>query len=100
MWVIFKNVFLPKKLRKKLDPKLMKVIFVRYNSISKAYQLWDPIEKQIIICCDVLFWEEDFPHLINNMHECTELFSYVCKKMLKDKASNNVRSDATIGARS
>ncbi len=86
LWVIFKHVFIPKKLRKKLDPKLMKVIFVRYSSIFKAYQLQDPIEKQIIICCDVLFWEEDFLHLIINMHECTELFKCDCKKMFKKKS--------------
>lgn len=42
--------FMPKDLRKKLDPKSMKTIFVGYNSTSKAYKLWHPLKKHIIIC--------------------------------------------------
>jgi hypothetical protein len=50
---------MPKDLKKKFDPKSMKTIFMGYNSISKAYKLWHPLKKQIIICRDVLFQEED-----------------------------------------
>jgi hypothetical protein len=37
--------FVPKELRKKLDLKFVKTIFVGYNSIFKAYKLWHPLKK-------------------------------------------------------
>ncbi len=66
--------FMPKDLKKKLDPKFVKTIFVGYSSTSKAYKLWHPLKKQIIICRDVLFQEEDTPKHANNNHEHVELF--------------------------
>lgn len=43
----------PKEQRKKLDDKGVKCIFIGYSSKSKAYSLYDPIDKKIIISRDV-----------------------------------------------
>ena len=48
---------LPKEQRKKLDEKGVKCIFTGYSSESKAYRLYDPINKKIIISRDVEFLE-------------------------------------------
>jgi hypothetical protein len=37
--------FVPKELRKKLDFKFVKTIFVAYSFTSKAYRLWHPLKK-------------------------------------------------------
>ena len=47
----------PKEQRKKLDDKGVKCIFTGYSSKSKAYRLYDPINKKIIISRDVEFLE-------------------------------------------
>jgi hypothetical protein len=44
----------PKELRKKLEPKSMKCIFLGYTSDSNAYHLWCTEERKIIISRDVL----------------------------------------------
>ena len=43
--------------RKKLDNKSVKCIFTGYSSESKAYRLYNPITKKIIISRDVEFLE-------------------------------------------
>lgn len=48
---------IPKKFRKKLDPKSLKVVFVGYYTHSKGYQFWDNKLKCIIISRNVLFDE-------------------------------------------
>ena len=47
----------PKEQRQKLDDKGVKCIFTGYSSESKAYRLYDPINKKIIISRDVEFLE-------------------------------------------
>ena len=47
----------PKEQRQKQDEKGVKCIFIGYNSESKAYRLYDPIDKKIIISRDVEFLE-------------------------------------------
>jgi hypothetical protein len=42
----------PKELRKKLEPKSMKCIFLGYSSGSNAYHLWCTEERKIIISRD------------------------------------------------
>ncbi len=66
--------FLPKKLRKKLDPKFVNTIFVGYSFTFKACKLSHPLKKQIIICRDVLFQKEDTPKHANNSPEHVEFF--------------------------
>ena len=43
--------------RSKLDDKSTKLIFVGYHSQSKAYKLYDPVEKKLHISRDVRFDE-------------------------------------------
>ncbi|KAD2804925.1 hypothetical protein E3N88_38302 [Mikania micrantha] len=46
------------QVRKKLDAKSKKCIFVGYLANSKAYPLFDPVRKQIITSRDVVFSEQ------------------------------------------
>ena len=45
--------------RKKLDDKFKKCIFVGYSERSKAYKLYNPITKKLVISRDVKFNEEE-----------------------------------------
>ena len=47
----------PEQKRKKLDDRSAKYIFVGYDSRSKAYKLYDPIEGKLHISRDVQFDE-------------------------------------------
>lgn len=47
--------------------------FVGYSSTSKAYRLWHPLKKLIIVCHDVLFQEEDTHKHVNNNPKPMEL---------------------------
>jgi len=64
--------FVPKKLKKKLDPKFVKIIFVGYNFTFKACKLLHPLKNKIIICCDVVFQKEDTPKHTNKNPENVE----------------------------
>lgn len=48
----------PDEKRGKLDDKSEKCIFVGYSEASKAYKLYNPITKKVIISRDVIFNEE------------------------------------------
>ena len=48
----------PAELRRKLDDKSEKCIFIGYSEESKAYRLYNPISKKLIISRDVRFEEE------------------------------------------
>ena len=50
---------IPDELRKKLDKKGHKCIFVGYYKDRKAYKLYDPIERKLIISRDVQFVENE-----------------------------------------
>ena len=45
----------PDELRKKLDKKGRKYIFVGYSEDKKAYNLYDPVARKVIIGLDVQF---------------------------------------------
>ena len=49
----------PDELRKKLDNKEHKCIFVNYSEDTKAYKLYDPITRKLIISRDVQFVENE-----------------------------------------
>jgi hypothetical protein len=51
---------IPSELRKKLDDKNEKCIFTRYSETSKAYRLYNPITKKLILSRDVRFLENQF----------------------------------------
>jgi hypothetical protein len=48
---------IPFELRKKLDDKSEKCIFTGYSETSKAYKLYNPISKKLILSRDVKFME-------------------------------------------
>jgi hypothetical protein len=48
---------IPSELRKKLDDRSEKCIFTRYSETSKAYRLYNPISKKLILSRDVKFLE-------------------------------------------
>lgn len=52
-------VHVPGELRRKLDPKAVACILVGYCETSKAYRMWNPVTKRIIISRDVSFSEKD-----------------------------------------
>ena len=47
------------ELRKKLDKKGQKCIFVGYSEDTKAYKLYDPVTRKFIIIRDVKFMENE-----------------------------------------
>ena len=49
----------PDQLRKKFDDKGEKCIFFGYSDESKAYKLYNPSNKRVIINKDVQFIEEE-----------------------------------------
>ena len=48
---------IPSELRKKLDDRSKKCIFTGYSETSKAYRLYNPISKKLILSRDVKFLE-------------------------------------------
>jgi transposase InsO family protein len=48
---------IPSELRKKLDDRSEKCIFTGYSETSKAYRLYNPITKKLILSRDVQFWK-------------------------------------------
>lgn len=48
---------IPKENRSKLDDKGLKCIFIGYRTENKAYRLYDPIAKNIVISRDLVFNE-------------------------------------------
>jgi hypothetical protein len=51
---------IPSELRKKLDDKSEKCIFIGYSETCKAYRLYNPITKKLILSRDVKFLENQF----------------------------------------
>ncbi|GAU44223.1 hypothetical protein TSUD_399870 [Trifolium subterraneum] len=52
-------VHIPDTQRKKLDPKGIKCVLLGVSEESKAYKLYDPLQKKIIISKDVVFDESN-----------------------------------------
>jgi hypothetical protein len=51
---------MPSELRKKLDDISDKCIFIGYSETSKAYRIYNPITKKLILSRDVQFLENQF----------------------------------------
>jgi hypothetical protein len=47
----------PKEVRKKLDSKGVKCIFIGYCEDINGYKLYNLISQYVIIMCDVIFYE-------------------------------------------
>ena len=43
----------------KLDPQVVKCIFMGYASTQKGYKCWDPIGRRLFVSMDVIFREEE-----------------------------------------
>jgi len=68
-----------KELRKKLDPKSRKCIFMGYGETGEmGYRLWDPESKKIIRSHDVVFFNE------KQMHKTTAQDSDMRKVTFQD----------------
>jgi len=48
----------PKSKRKKLDDRGEKCIFLRYSEESKAYKIYNPLTKKLVVSRDIIFDEE------------------------------------------
>jgi hypothetical protein len=59
---------IPSELRKKLDDKSEKCIFTGYSETSKAYRLYNPITKKLILSRDVQFLENQLWNDSENQH--------------------------------
>ena len=57
VFVAFAHV--PKERRGKLDDKSEKFIFTSYSEQSKAYKLYNPVNRNTIISQDVMFKEKE-----------------------------------------
>lgn len=53
------HVHIPDQKRSKLDDKSKKCVFLGVSDESKAYKLYDPVTKKIIISKDVIFEEKE-----------------------------------------
>jgi hypothetical protein len=65
-------IHIPAPLRKKLDPKAQKGIFVSYSEETKGYRVWLPDKQQIVTTRDVTFDEasfliQTFPPTVNTL---------------------------------
>ena len=50
-------VHIPKSLRRKLDPKSQKLLFVGYSETQKAYRFFDRSTRKITVSRDAIFCE-------------------------------------------
>ncbi|CAL8156633.1 unnamed protein product [Prunus armeniaca] len=57
VWGCIRDVHVPDTKRSKLDDKSYKCVLLRYSDESKAYRLFDPIAKKIVISRDLVFDE-------------------------------------------
>lgn len=53
-------VHIPKELRRKLEGKASKVVFVGYPSGTKGWKFFDPISKRMFVSRDAVFLEDQF----------------------------------------
>lgn len=67
---------IPKQKRRKLDSKSEKCVFVGYSTTSKGYRLYSLQRKEVFVCRDVIFHEDDFHYSTNQRDECKEISHY------------------------
>ena len=64
------HAHVPDQKRSKLDEKSKKCVFLGVSDESKAYRLYDPVSKKIIISKDVIFQEDECWNWGNSNEEC------------------------------
>ena len=83
-------VHIPDGLRKKLDPKSFKAIFVGYPSETKGYKVYNIESGKFTRCRNVIFHENKFHNFENQEEEITEMI------VPDDLASNNVNKEDNV----
>ena len=63
---------MPKEKRSKLDASGKKGIFVGYSETSKAYRIYVPSQRELEICYDVTFDEDDALKKVRNLSSSKE----------------------------
>jgi len=67
------HVHIPDQHRVKLDNKSKKCVLIGLSNESKAYRLFDPVSKRIIISKDVIFEEHKSWSWKENEEECNQV---------------------------
>ena len=79
------------ELRKKLDKKGQKCIFVGYSEDTKAYKLYAPVARKVIISRDVQFVDND------DMEEEVVQTPYVSQLIIAPSNPMTLRHGSTQG---
>ncbi|KAI5350770.1 hypothetical protein L3X38_003661 [Prunus dulcis] len=62
-------VLVPSELRRKLEPKSVKGVFVGYATCEKGYRIFDPISKKLFLSRDIIFDNEGSWHWKENSEQ-------------------------------
>lgn len=85
----------------KLDSKSKKCVFLGVSDESKAYRLYDPTTKQVIICKDVVFEEEaSWDQSRSNTEkestlEVLEIDRSIIKEFIEEKTTPNISGNSS-----
>lgn len=84
---------IPKEKRQKLDPKSFECVMIGYSEESKAYRLFDPKTKKVIISRDVIFIEHRGNEVINSSTDNNDSILSLSDEV-DDNSSDDARDDA------
>jgi Reverse transcriptase (RNA-dependent DNA polymerase)/gag-polypeptide of LTR copia-type/Pol polyprotein, beta-barrel domain/GAG-pre-integrase domain/Integrase core domain/Domain of unknown function (DUF4219)/Zinc knuckle len=91
---------IPKQLRRKLDEKTQRCLFLGYSDeVKDGYRLWDPQQKKIVIARDVIFAEEEnfFQKGENqNISKQTTLVKFGVSLDLEDEAAEDAEMSTNL----
>ena len=79
----FLSVNIPEVKRKKLDNHGEKYIFIGYSEESKAYKLYNPLTKKLVVSRDVVFNE-------------AEAWSWISEETIKEQPVVKKKSDEPL----
>ncbi|GMI71530.1 hypothetical protein HRI_000822300 [Hibiscus trionum] len=79
----------PEQIRKKLDERGEQCIFIGYDERSKAYRLYNPVTKKLIISRDVEFDEAEHWRWSTEKKKVDGLFSNKIKMMTTSSTKMN-----------
>lgn len=65
----------------KFDPRSLRGVFFVYSYHSKGYKVLDLTSLKIIMCWDVMFYEDDFPFTQNTTVSTTNNIDYQLPKL-------------------